>query len=124
MTENQTGAFALGDVLSITTGKWLSVDKGAGIGRLLTFIYGQQIPMAVVGMAADKAKGYLLSQHPHLKDVKTDYAKGEWEAWLQQMQKRLSETLEIKPFPAEDQREMDEWIQALPDGAKLIKMGS
>lgn len=63
--------FALGDVLSITTGRLVSRDHMDGIYRILNHMTNDNLYTHQLPRAMDECQGPLLSQHPQLAGIST-----------------------------------------------------
>lgn len=69
MSDNETRAFHLGDILTITTGRLVSPDHVAGIYKILDWMTGDQLMTHQLPRGMDECSGPLLKQHPDLASV-------------------------------------------------------
>lgn len=115
--------FALGDILSITTAKWLSTDKGVGVGGLLAWLFGQEIPMCLLPEVLPSARTELLEQLPDLLKITPSYESGRWQAWLTEQEQQYGRELSVVPLPEEKQAEIKTVIDSLDEGTKKIVFG-
>jgi hypothetical protein len=98
MTEPR--AFALSDILSVTTEKLLSHRHMTGIYDILSYMTGQSVFTHQLGDACDEAKPALLEQHPQLADVRPPDGldKHDLMAWLTNAEREYGETLDVQPL--------------------------
>lgn len=97
--------FALGDILSITTGRLVSRDHMSGVHRILDFMTGDQLFTHALIRASQECKPKLLAQHPQLAgiEVPDDLETAEQVyAWLATQEAIYGETLPVEPLAAED----------------------
>lgn len=89
--------FALGDVLSITTGVLLSRDGMDGVYRILNFMTGDDLQTVSLVFAARECRPVLFDQHPWLRDVTVPKLNGTEEAfaWLDSMEVEHGATLTV-----------------------------
>lgn len=114
--------FRLGDILTITTAKWLVRDGGKGLGGLITHLYGRTIPASLAAIAAYSCREELLKQHPTLSEIIPSYPKGEWESWLAKCEETYGEFLGISPLSETLQQSMSEQIEQLSKGEKIVNL--
>lgn len=96
-----SAAFALGDVLSITTDRLVSRDHIGGVYRILGYMTGDELYTHQLPRAAAECKPALLVQHPQLKDVLVpDEFDDERHVylWLAQQERIYGETLGVDPL--------------------------
>ncbi|MER6738226.1 DUF7736 domain-containing protein [Streptomyces puniciscabiei] len=98
MTERR--AFALSDVLSVTTEKLLSRRHMDGIYDILSYMTGQSLFTHQLPHACDKAKPALLEQHPQLVGVCPPDGLDQHDllAWLTEAERVHGETLDVQPL--------------------------
>ncbi|GGW15763.1 hypothetical protein GCM10018980_51730 [Streptomyces capoamus] len=98
MTDSR--AFALADVLSVTTEKLLSRRHMDGIYDILSYMTGQSLFTPQLPDACDKAKPALLEQHPQLVDVcpPDGLDRHDLLAWLTEAERVHGETLDVQPL--------------------------
>lgn len=93
-------AFALGDVLSITTDRLVSRDHIGGVYRILGYMTGENLYTHQLPRAAEECKPALLVQHPQLKDIDVPEFRDKEHVylWLTEQEDRYGETLDIDPL--------------------------
>lgn len=101
MTEH----FDLGDILSITTGRLVSLDGMAGVYRILNYMSGDNLYTHQLPRVSGEAAPVLLRWHPQLADVDASVVNPENHAeWLADQKARFGATLPVAPL-SEDQHE-------------------
>lgn len=110
----QSRAFHLGDILTITTGIFMAPRGVDALYDLLGFMTGDSLFTHQLSRAAGECASRLLGQHPDLADVKAppewehgDVARETVEAWLAEQVARFGETREVAPMVAEDHTSVD-----------------
>jgi hypothetical protein len=92
--------FHIGDVLSITTSKIVSLRHMEGIYDILNYMTGDNLFTHQLPRAAEECKLYLLEQFPFLKDITGDDITAEnWKDWLNDKIQKFGETLMVEPLP-------------------------
>lgn len=107
--------FALGDVLSITTGALVSRDHIDGVYRILNYMTNDNLFTHQLPRASRECEGPLLAQHPQLaaivvpefSGVTNDERKAAVYAWLDGMERAYGETLSIEPLTDDDHTYVD-----------------
>lgn len=106
--------FALGDVLSVTTGALVSRDHMAGIYRVLNFMTGDDLFTHQLPRAMREVEPSLREQHPglfidppDLEGVADDDTKAAVFDWLAEQEARFGETVEVRPLPPGDHTRID-----------------
>lgn len=100
MTE--TRAFALDDILTVTTGRLLSRRHMDGLYDILGFMTGDNLFTHQLGRAADACGPALLEQHPQLRGVQPPDGTDALDlmAWLVTVERQYGETLPVAPLPS------------------------
>lgn len=102
--------FHLGDVLSITTGRLVSLRHMKGVYEILNFMTGDDLFTHQLPRAADECRPYLAMQFPQLVTPKMDFAVGE-----------LIEMLRTKADKEEISNIITGWLSKLTSGKYGIK---
>ncbi len=98
--EAASRVFDLGDVLSVTTGKLVSLQGVSGIYGILNFMTGCQLFTHQLVRAMDVCAPELLQQHPALKHVDaTDCRQSTWDEWLRRQREILGPSLLVRALP-------------------------
>ena len=96
----QTKKFHLGDVLSITTGRFVSPRHMGGVCDILNFMTGNYLFTYHPMRASYECKSYLLAQFPQLAEVDASGVNGKNHTqWLVKQVAKYGEELEVKPIP-------------------------
>jgi hypothetical protein len=108
---SESRSFALGDVLSITTGCLVSRDPIDGVYRILNFMTGDDLFTHQLPRASEECRPHLLAQHPDLAEIevpKWDNAtKDEVYGWLDGIEATYGSTRDVTPLAAEDHTRID-----------------
>lgn len=102
--------FHLGDILSVTTGIYVSVSPGlAGVHELLDYMTGDTLFTHQLPRAAEECGPALLIQHPRLKDIRvpTFSQRAGYALWLRGQIAVFGEWLPVQPLPAGDHTHID-----------------
>lgn len=102
--------FALGDILSITTGRLVSRDHMSGVHRILDFMTGDQLFTHALIRASQECKPALLAQHPQLADIEVPenlVTAEQVYAWLSTQEVTYGETLPVEPLADGDHTVID-----------------
>jgi hypothetical protein len=93
-------SFALGDILSITTGRLVSTRHMEGVYEILNFMTGANLFTHQLPAASRECEPELLKQFPQLGSIKEPNFgdPDEVPAWLQDQKRLFGETLEVEPF--------------------------
>ncbi len=92
--------FALGDVLSITTGCLVSPRRVAALYDILNHMTGDKLFTHQLPRAANECKPYLLEQFPQLKDVDASGVNPEnWRSWLAEQADKYGYEFAVAPLP-------------------------
>ena len=94
-------SFHLGDILSITTGRLVSLDHIGGVYNILNFMTGDNLMTHQLPRASRECEGPLLTQHPDLRDVEVPDDFGGQEGvdrWLAEQVTRFGRTREVAPL--------------------------
>ena len=101
-------SFALGDILSVTTGKLVSPRLLAGVSEILAYLTGEAPFTHQLGRFMEECRPHLLRQHPALAPVSGDTVTSEnWRTWLDEQESRLGPALLIEPIPSDDHARRD-----------------
>ena len=88
--------FALGDVLSITTGKLVSPRHIEGVYDILNFMTGDNLYTHQLPRVSRECAPHLLKQHPQLADVDaSNVNKDNLQAWMRQLVEKYGPTLYV-----------------------------
>ncbi|MBM0239369.1 hypothetical protein JNW88_23520 [Micromonospora sp. ATA32] len=102
--------FHLGDILTVTTDKFVAPDGIGGVYRILNHMTGDNLFTHQLPRAATECKPELLRQHPDLAEI-VPPAKFENEAhvwrWLAEQTDRYGTHREVQPMPAGDHTRID-----------------
>ncbi len=89
--------FHLSDVLSITTGRLVSLRHMEGEYDVLNFMTDDNLSTHQLPRAADECKPELLKQHPQLCSVDASCVNSEnWTDWLNEQIKKFGECLTVR----------------------------
>ncbi len=106
--------FHLGDILTVTTGKFMAPRGVGALYDLLGFMAGESLSTHQLPRVSDECAPRLLEQHPQLAKVQTppvweqgDVAREDVEKWLAQQVARFGETLPVAPMSPEDHTSID-----------------
>lgn len=102
----ETRAFALADILSVTTGKLLSRRHMDGIYDILGYMTGDDLMTHQLPRAADACKGPLLEQLPQLDGVTPPDGLDapDLMAWLANAEREHGEELPVTPIAGWEHR--------------------
>lgn len=119
---SETKQFHLGDILSITTGRLVSIDHMSGVYNILNYMcqddfYTHQLPRA-----SDECKPYLLEAFPQLAEVDANGNITDWSAWLDEQVAIYGEFHAVRPIHQEDHEAIDplEELGSMVDESKII----
>ncbi len=91
--------FHLGDVLSITTGRLVSLRHMQGVHEILDYMTGDTLFSHQLPRAERACQPALQAQHPQLKDVDVSGVnKNNWRSWLDEQVSLYSEELPVHPL--------------------------
>lgn len=93
--------FHIGDILSITTGRLVSLDHIDGVYNILNYMTGDNLFTHQLPRAARECEGFLLEQHPDLADIKVPEITCEAECitWLASIYPTYGERRMVNPLP-------------------------
>jgi hypothetical protein len=101
--------FHIGDVLSITTERLVSLSHIDGVYRILNYLTQDNLFTHQLPRAMRECQPWLLRWHPELADVKvpsfTD--KASVLAWLGEQAARFGEWFDLEPIPQDDHTQRD-----------------
>lgn len=99
--------WAIGDVLSVTTGILLSERRMAGVHEILDWLTGDTLMTHQLPRAMDAAAPWVLEQHPWLASVQPPDVTGDVtsearemrvHAWLTRVRVKLGDTVRLRPM--------------------------
>ena len=110
-----TKEFHVGDILSITTGRLVSLKGMDGVYEILNYMTGEILHTVGIPRAADDALPYLIQQLPWLVEVnklfeelekQEDFDWHEVMTIVEELGKRYGITHQIYPIPQEDRERL------------------
>lgn len=114
MPELATRTFHLGDILTVTTGCFVTPNGVDALYALLNWMTGDNLLTHQLMRAGDEAAPRLLEQHPDLAGIRVpaEWSEGEVSretvmAWLDEQVSRYGETRDVAPMAAEDHTLID-----------------
>ncbi len=90
--------FALGTVLSVTTGRLVSENGIGEVYEILNFMTGVGLYAHQLPRAAGVCGPVLLEQHPGLKNVNRKFPAKAWRKWLAKQKELHGEWLTVEPL--------------------------
>lgn len=110
--EPEVRTFHLGDILTVTTDKFLAVNGVGGVYDLLGFMTGESIATHQWPRVSDECAPRLLEQHPQLAEVVVPewperVAPGTVWQWLADQTALYGETLPVVPLSPVDHTSID-----------------
>jgi len=101
--------FHIGDILSITTGKLVSLRQMDGIYDILNFLTQDNLFTHQLPRVSEECCPWLLRRHPQLKEVEVIDFTGEdsVKVWLNKQIEKYGEYLEIETIPRNDHDYID-----------------
>jgi hypothetical protein len=100
--------FHIGDILSITTGRLVSLRHMDGVYDILNWMTGDNLSTIQLGRASDECKPWLLRQHPQLAAIVVpELTLQNWRAWLNEMVAKYGEALAVEQIPEDDHERID-----------------
>ncbi|MBI3098663.1 MAG: hypothetical protein HYY93_10560 [Planctomycetes bacterium] len=116
--------FHLGDILSVTTRRFVALRGMDGISELLGFMTGDSPYVHQVPRFAEECAPWILRQHPQLAAVNdVGLSPDTWTDWLGHQVRHYGEFLEIHPIPRDDHDSMDpaeELRRMMQPGGRLL----
>ena len=103
-------SFHLGDILSITTGRLVSLDHIGGVYNILNFMTGDNLMTHQLPRASEECAPVLLRQHPDLANVEVPARfDGELDVrqWLSRQVVLFGERRDVAPVDADDHTVID-----------------
>jgi len=95
--------FHLGDVLTVTTGRLLSLRGVDGLYDILNYMTGDELYTHALPRAGRICAPVLLKQYPQLADVDAEgINKENWKNWLAEQVAKYGEELEVTPIAEGD----------------------
>jgi hypothetical protein len=107
---NETRRFHLGDILSVTSGRFLSPDGIDGVYRILNWMTGESLFTHQLPRASRECEARLLAQHPDLAKIRIPEdlsGEGPCKAWLAGQVAQYGEYLEVAPLAPDDHTRID-----------------
>lgn len=105
---SKTKDFHIGDILSITTDRLLSLDHIGGVYNILNWMTGESLMTHQLPRASRECEAFLISQHPDLViDVPTITCEAEAITFLASLYPTLGEFRPVKPLPIGDHTHID-----------------
>lgn len=107
---SETRAFHLGDVLTVTTGRFLCPDGVDGLYKILGWMTGESLMTHQLMRAGDECREPLLAQHPDLAyvEVPDDFeSESAVRAWLADQVAFYGERREVSPLHEDDHTRID-----------------
>ena len=93
--------FHIGDILTVTTGKLVSLRHMEGVYEILNFMCGDSLYTHQLPRASKECRPYLIAQHPQLAAVTGDEVTPEnFGEWLAAQVATHGEYLPVNPLPA------------------------
>lgn len=118
MSDPLSRSFALGEVLSITTGKLLC-DIGK-VYEILNWMTGDNLFTHQLPRVMRECAPFLLKKNPQLADVDANSVNAEtWRSWLHEQEQRFGARVEIEKLPPSEHYEIDP-IAELVHTSKII----
>lgn len=108
--QQETKAFHIGTVLSITDGKLVSLDHVGGIYDILNFMTGDSLMTHQLPRAMDECRPFLVEQHPGIAAEKVPDGLTTMEAveaYLAGLYPKHGESVEVAPLPPEAHTRID-----------------
>lgn len=105
-----TRSFHLGDVLSVTTGRFLAPGGIDAVQKLLDFMTGDSVFTHQIPRVVSECEPRLLEQHPQLRDLDVPEFDGDRaavDAWLAEQVARFGEHLTVSPLDPADHTRID-----------------
>ena len=123
---SETKDFHIGTILSITTGRLLSLDHIGGVYDILGWMTGEDLMTHQLPRASRECEAFLISQHPDLViDVPTITSEADLIAFLGSLYPTLGEFRPVEPLPTEDHTHIDPIaeIRMMRPDAQIIVVG-
>lgn len=100
--------FHISDVLTVTTGKFVSTRHMEGVYEILNYMTGDSLFTHQLPRASEECKPYLLQQFPQLVEVTGDEVTIEnWKDWLDQQIEKYGMYFDVEPLPEEEHKFID-----------------
>lgn len=103
-TTAPTKEYHITDVLTITTGRLVSLRHTKGVFDILSFMLGTKLAAHELPDALDKCAPALLEQFPSLSEVtastldSTAFRSDDRAVWVSRMENRFGKTLMVRPL--------------------------
>jgi len=99
----ETREFHLGDILTITTGRLVSLRHMEGVYDILNFMTRDNLFTHQLPRASEECKPYLLRQHPQLADIEVpELNESNCQQWLAEQVAKYGEYLPVEQIPMDD----------------------
>lgn len=100
--------FHLGDILSITTGRLVSLRHMDGVYDILDYMTGDSLYTHQLPRAGDECKPYLLEQYPFLNEITGEEVTPQnYKEWLETQVQKYGEQHKVRPIHFEDHEIID-----------------
>lgn len=122
---DQSRAFALGDVLSVTTGRLVSPSGIVGVYDILNFMTRDKLYTHQLPRACRECAPWLLRQHPQLAAVVgAEVTPENWREWIAAQVEQFGKELAIEPIPHDDHTYRDplEELQEMAGDKPIIQV--
>ncbi len=101
-------AFDIGDVLSVTTGVLVSERGMEAVYDILNFLTGDNLLTHQLGRAADEMRSVIFRQHRALANISADgVTRDNWRAWLADQKTRYPTTYVLVPAKGHEHESID-----------------
>lgn len=96
-SREETKVFHLGDILSITTKTLLSPRYFHGVYDVVGYLTYSAPPLDDLEQAMERCRGYILQEHPQLRDMDVGSVEFEnWREWLQVQTEQYGEWIALR----------------------------
>lgn len=100
--------FDLGDILSLTTGRLVSLRHVSGIYDILNYMTHDDLFTHQLPRAGRECKPWLLRQHPQLASVDASgINEDNWRSWLSDQKALFGDELSVDRIPQDDHDRVD-----------------
>lgn len=113
--------FHISTVLSVTTGKMLSLEGMSGIYHILNYLTGVTIYTHQIPRAMDACKPWLLQKYPNLADVNAlGIDVSNLSRWVAEQEIKFGESLSLEPLPSFEYKDPVVEMVEMTGGTKPI----
>jgi hypothetical protein len=101
--------FDLGDILSVTTGRLVSLDGIGGVYKILDYMTGESLFTHQLPRVSDEAKPVILKLHPKLAEIdsEADITPANCRQWLADQKKIYGDRLPVPKLNADQHERID-----------------